>query len=131
MNKNNKLRTKEWFKKAEHDLDALYDVLKGSAHPDVSGVLLQQCLEKYLKGYLIGNGWKLVKTHDLKQLLDEAVKHNSQFNDYYDLLDVLTEYYFEERYPFGETEITIEEIKDNLKESEKLIKLIKKDLGNK
>jgi len=130
MNKNNKLRAKEWFKKAEHDLDALYDVLKGSAHPDVAGGLLQQCLEKYLKGYLIGKGWKLVKTHDLKQLLDAAVKHNPQFNEYYDLLDVLTEYYFEERYPFGEAEVTIEEIKDNLKESEKLIKLIKKDSGN-
>lgn len=128
---NNKLRAKEWFKKAEHDLDALRDVLKGSAHPDVVGVLLQQCLEKYLKGYLIGKGWKLVKTHDLKQLLDEAVKHNPQFNDYYDLLDVLTEYYFEERYPLGESEVTIEEIKDNLKESEKLIKLIKKDCVNK
>jgi hypothetical protein len=37
---NNKLRAKEWFKKAEHDLDALRDVLKGSAHPDVVGVLL-------------------------------------------------------------------------------------------
>ena len=36
MNKNNKLRAKEWFKKAGHDLDASYDVLKGSAHPDVA-----------------------------------------------------------------------------------------------
>lgn len=26
---NNKTRAKEWIKKAEHDLDALQDVLKG------------------------------------------------------------------------------------------------------
>ncbi|MFH0771301.1 MAG: HEPN domain-containing protein [Candidatus Omnitrophota bacterium] len=124
---NNKTRAKEWIKKAGHDLDALQDVLKGSAHPDVAGVLLQQCVEKYLKGYLISKGWKLIKTHDLKQLLDEAVKHNKAFKNCYDLLDMITEYYFEERYPFGKTEVSIEEIKSNLKEAMKLIGLIEKD----
>lgn len=124
---NNKTRAIEWIEKAEHDLDALQDVLKGSAHPDVAGVLLQQCMEKYLKGYLISKGWKLIKTHDLKHLLDEVVKQNSIFKNCYDLLDMITEYYFEERYPFGKTEVSIEEIKDNLKEAMKLINLIKKD----
>lgn len=76
----NKIKAKEWFKKAEHDFDAVQDILKGSGHPDVAGVLLQQSIEKYLKGYLISKGWKLVKTHDLKQLLDEAVKYNLEFN---------------------------------------------------
>lgn len=124
---NNKIRAQEWFKKASHDLDALQDVLKGSRHPDVAGVLLQQCVEKYLKGYLISKGWKLIKTHDLKQLLDEAVKHNRQFKKYYDLLDIVTGYYFEEKYPFGEVEVSIEEIKDNFKDTRKLIAIIKKD----
>ncbi len=30
---------------------------------------------------------------------------------------MITEYYFEEKYPFGETEVTLEEIKQNLKKS--------------
>ncbi len=128
---NARIKAKEWFKKAEHDLDALNDVLKGSGHPDVAGVLLQQCVEKYLKGYLINKGWKLVKTHDLKQLLDEAVKHNSVFKGYYNLLDIITQYYFEEKYPFGETEVTIEEIKENFKNAKNLINLIKKDFREK
>jgi HEPN domain-containing protein len=119
---------KEWFKKADHDLDAIADILNGSGHPDVAGVLLQQAVEKYLKGYLISKGWKLVKTHDLKLLLDEAVKQNQAFNNYYDLLDIITEYYFEEKYPFGETEVTPEEIKENLKKAKKLIAFIKKEL---
>ena len=128
---NNKIKAKEWFKKADHDLDAISDILKGSGHPDVAGVLLQQGIEKYLKGYLINKGWKLIKTHDLKQLLDEAVKYNSTFNNYYDLSDMVTEYYFEEKYPFGETEVSSEEIKENLKKAKKLINSIKKDFKGK
>lgn len=123
----NKIKAKEWFKKAEHDFDAVQDILKGSGHPDVAGVLLQQSIEKYLKGYLISKGWKLVKTHDLKQLLDEAVKYNLKFNNYYNLLDMITEYYFEGKYPFGETEVSLEEIEENLKKAKKLISLVKKD----
>lgn len=119
---------KEWFEKANHDLDAVADIISGSGHPDVAGVLLQQGVEKYLKGYLISKGWKLVKTHDLKLLLDEAVKHNPVFNNYYDLLDIITEYYLEEKYPFGKTEITLEDIKENLKKAKKLIAFIKKEL---
>lgn len=128
---NSKINAEEWFKKAKHDLDALQDVLKGSKHPDVAGVLLQQCVEKYLKGYLISKGWDLIKTHDLKELLDEAVKHNRQFSEYYDLLDVITEYYFEEKYPFGETGVTIEDIKDNLDAAKELFAVIKKDFEGK
>lgn len=128
---NDKIKAKEWFEKARHDLEAVDDILKGSGHTDVAGVLLQQSIEKYLKGYLISKGWKLVKTHDLKQLLDEAVKHNSAFGKYYDLLDMLTEYYFEEKYPLGETEISLDEVKDNLKEAKNLINAIKQDFKKK
>lgn len=127
----NRIKAKEWFKKAMHDLAAVKDILNGSGHPDVAGVLLQQSIEKYLKGYLISKGWKLEKTHDLKKLLDKAVKYNPAFNEYYDLLDILTEYYFEEKYPLGETEVTLNDIKKNLKDARKLINLIKKDFRGK
>lgn len=129
--RDNKILAKEWFQKAKHDLDVVNDVLKGSRHPDVAGVLLQQSIEKYLKGYLISKGWELKKTHDLKKLLDKAVKYNPAFNEYYDLLDILTEYYFEEKYPLGETEVTLEDIKKNLKDAKKLINFIKKDFRGK
>ncbi|MFH1442256.1 MAG: HEPN domain-containing protein [Candidatus Omnitrophota bacterium] len=128
---NDKMKAKEWFEKARHDLEAVDDILKGSGHADVAGVLLQQSIEKYLKGFLISKGWELVKTHDLKQLLDEIVKHNSVFGKYYDLLDMLTEYYFEEKYPLGETEVLLDEVKDNLKEAKKLISAIKQDFKKK
>ena len=34
--------------------------------------LLQEAVERYLKGYLIAKGWSLVRTHDLERLLKEA-----------------------------------------------------------
>ena len=128
---NNKIRAKEWLEKADHDFDAVNDILKGSGHPDVAGVLLQQGIEKYLKGYLISKGWKFVKTHDLKELLDEAVKYNPVFDNYYDLLDMITGYYFEEKYPFGGAEISLEEIKENLSNVKELVNFIKKDFRGK
>jgi HEPN domain-containing protein len=53
---NDRIRAREWFEKADHDFDAVNDILKGSGHSDVAGVLLQQGVEKYLKGYLISKG---------------------------------------------------------------------------
>ena len=123
----NKIKALEWFKKAEHDINTVEMIVKNTGYPDVAGVLLQQGVEKYLKGYLINKGWKPRKTHDLKELLDEVVKYNQAFNEYYDLLDMITEYYFEEKYPFGETEISLEDIEKNLKDVQTLIEFIKRD----
>lgn len=86
MNDKVKIKAREWFKKAEHDLATVDMILNTSGYPDVAGVLLQQALEKYLKGYLISRGWKLIKIHNLKDLPDEAVRHNSKFEEFYDLV---------------------------------------------
>jgi len=124
MDKEAKIKAQEWIKKARHDIEAVEIILNNSGPADVAGVLLQQGIEKYLKGYLIGHGWKLLKVHDLKQLLDQAVFYDKKWDDYYDLLDRITEFYFEEKYPFGEIEATLEEIKDNLEKSKEIIKLV-------
>lgn len=125
MDKENKIRGLEWTKKAEHDFEAMELLLRNSGPADVAGVLLQQGTEKYLKGYLISHGWKLLKTHDLKELLDEAVNYDKRFEKYYDLSDMLTEVYFEEKYPFGKTEITLPEIRDRFEQAKELVELIK------
>jgi HEPN domain-containing protein len=41
-----------------------------------AGLFLQQALEKFLKAYLLGKGWRLKKVHTLQSLLDEAAVHN-------------------------------------------------------
>lgn len=121
MNRKAKLKAKEWFKKAEHDLATVEMIINTSGYPDVAGVLLQQTLEKYLKGYLINRGWKLVKIHNLKDLLDEAFKHNRKFEKFYDLVTLITGYYFEEKYPFGKSEISLDEIKEQMPEVKELM----------
>lgn len=127
MNSKATLKAKEWFKKAEHDLATVEMIINTSGYPDVAGVLLQQALEKYLKGYLISRGWRLAKIHNLEDLLDEAVKHNKKYEKFYDLVTIITGYYFEEKYPFGKSEVSLEEIKKQMPEVKDLINLIKSD----
>lgn len=124
MRKKTEIKAREWFKKAEHDIKALEIILENSGPADVAGVLLQQGIEKYLKGYLISRGWKLIRTHNLKSLLDEAVRYNKEFSKFYELVTILTGYYFEEKYPFGEAEVTLKEVKDKLKKAQGIIKLV-------
>ncbi len=57
-------------------------------------------VEKYLKGFLMTKGWELKKTHDLPQLLDEAVKHAPKLEKFRSLCEETTVFYFEARYPF-------------------------------
>ena len=41
--------------------------------------LCQSAAEKYLKGYLIAQGWELEKTHDLVVLLTRCAEYEDQF----------------------------------------------------
>ncbi len=41
---------------------------------EAAGFFLQQSLERFLKAFLLGQGWKLRKIHELDALLDDAVK---------------------------------------------------------
>ncbi len=55
--------------------------------------------EKYLKAYLISMGWKLVKTHDLKELLDYCTDYDSTFMQLIEEAEILNDYISEGRYP--------------------------------
>ena len=124
MNENNRIKAKEWYEKAKHDLETVNLIIESSGYPDTATVLLQQAVEKYLKGYLIGRGWKLIKTHDIKFLIDEAIKYNNYLEKFYDLADWLTKYYIEEKYPPVVIEVSLEELKANYEIANELIKII-------
>jgi HEPN domain-containing protein len=90
---------KDWFALAEERLRAA-DTLFAAHGPCFSAVeLLQEAVERYLKGYLIAQGWKLEKTHDLSHLLDIAIKHDVRFDEYYSLAEGLTQDYWAQHYP--------------------------------
>jgi HEPN domain-containing protein len=89
----------DWFLLASERLRAA-DALFGSLGSTWSGIeLLHEAVERYLKGWLIGKGWTLVKTHDLQHLMAEAVAREPAFNAFMSLAIDLTDRFFAQHYP--------------------------------
>ncbi len=61
--------------------------------------LCQSAAEKYLKGYLIAQGWELEKTHDLVALLTRCADYEERFASLREGGAVLNEYIIAGRYP--------------------------------
>lgn len=64
-----------------------------------TGMFLQQAVEKYLKGFLLDQGWSLRKTHELDLLLEEAIKYRPRLAAYRDVCERMSSYYLIDRYP--------------------------------
>ena len=76
---------KEWIERGKHDLDAAKILLAEEEYSDIVLFHIHQAVEKYLKGYLIYNGWGLKKIHDIELLITEALSFNEEFQKYLDL----------------------------------------------
>jgi HEPN domain-containing protein len=61
--------------------------------------LCQSAADKYLKGYLIAQGWELEKTHDLVALLTRCTDYVDRFATLREGGAVLNEYIVAGRYP--------------------------------
>lgn len=61
----------DWLKVARRDWHRIH-VMLADGGTDGAGFFLQQAIEKYLKAFLLRQGWKLKKVHTLHSLLDEA-----------------------------------------------------------
>jgi len=90
----------DWYARGEADLSAAEILLKNRGDVQVAAALVQQGLEKHLKGWLLSKGWTLVRIHDLQRLLDDAVAFEPGLTKYYGLCEKLTAFYFIDRYPF-------------------------------
>jgi len=92
----------DWYMLARERLekaDALFEQFGAS----YSGVeLLQEALERYLKGYLISQGWTLQRIHNLAALLDSAIVINAEFKRFAQLCEALTAQYWQQHYPGGD-----------------------------
>ena len=120
---------KEWFDKGHKDIEDAEFLLENDRAMENISFHIQQALEKHLKGFLIYNGWKLEKIHDLVKLLEEAIKVDESFTKFIAPLRKITNFYFESRYPVGyKVEYTKQELKESINQSKILIKLIKKKL---
>jgi HEPN domain-containing protein len=116
----------DWFKKGADDNQAVGILLEHGGSISVAAFLIQQMLEKYMKGFLLSKGWKLKRTHDLEELLDVMVEFDPSFEEFRELSQKATAFYFLERYPFFAEELSREEVEIVYLESLKFIKKIEK-----
>ena len=92
----------DWFYLASDRLKAA-DLLWREEGLTAAGIeMLQEAVERYLKGYLIAKGWHLLKVHDLDTLLSEAAVFDSQFASFADLASQLTRDFYAQHYPGGD-----------------------------
>ena len=99
----------EWVRKAEEDFEsAVYLAKRRKKHvPDAVCFHAQQCIEKYLKAFLVDRGIEPPAIHDLQRLRNICEEVAEGFRELSEHLDVLNAYAVSFRYP-GE-EATVEE----------------------
>ncbi len=115
----------EWIEKGRNDFKAAKILLKKVKKFEIVLFLLQQAVEKSIKGFLIYNGWTLKKIHDLEVLIQDAISFDQSFKDYLDIGRKLTSFYFESRYPPGPPSLfSKEEVKKLMGQSKEIIEKI-------
>jgi len=114
----------DWFEKGNEDKQAVEILLKHGGSISVSSYLIQQMLEKYFKGFLLSKNWKLKRTHDLEELLDKIVEYDPSFEEFRELSQEATAFYFFERYPFFGSELNRSEVEGIYNKSLELIEKI-------
>jgi HEPN domain-containing protein len=111
----------DWKEIASMDWQRLKRNLRDQDAP-AAGFYLQQCLEKFLKAFLLTQGWQLKKIHKLDTLLDEAINYRPDLQDFYDLCERVSGYYLADRYPpFGDLGLTCTDIEGSLGEAKRFI----------
>lgn len=114
----------DWFWLAKERLESA-DALVASRGVCLSAVeLLQESVERYLKGYLISKGWKLERIHDLNRLLDLSIAHCSGFSLFIPLAQSLTEQFWAQHYPGDDVSEVGFDYPELRQQSGELIKLI-------
>lgn len=71
----------DWLEWAKQDLAAVRALLDTNNITNAA-YHLQQAIEKTLKAFLLKGGWALERTHDLNQLLAEAVKYKLELESF-------------------------------------------------
>ena len=130
MRREESLYPQDWFAKAQQDVRTVEILLREEGDAEVAGFHLQQAVEKYLKGYLLSQGWELQRIHNLEVLLNEAIRFEPELERFRDLCEEATDLYTLERYPFFVSPgITLEGISRLLPLLRQLMEQIKEIVG--
>ena len=100
----------DWPRFAERDWQRIQKRLDEYDQEDAA-FHLQQALEKYLKAFLLSQGWELEKVHTLSILLDKAAKYKPEIGKFIDLCERVENYYMVQRYPLSlDADIPFDEV---------------------
>ena len=97
----NDATVKLWYRKADNDLKAGKDEL-ATENPATDTVCfhMQQCVEKYLKAFLVHKGKEISKTHNLALLIQQCADIDASFQKMKEWnVALLTAYAVGMRYP--------------------------------
>lgn len=87
-----------WLDKADADL-GLGRVALAAGYIEHTCFLMQQCMEKALKGYLLDKTGAYPRTHTLIQLLAECIRLDATFASFRADCLIVDRYYIPTRYP--------------------------------
>lgn len=120
------LKYKDWFEAGKKDFRGAKILYENDGDYGLVLFHLQQALEKYLKGYLIGKTGLLQDGHSLIKLCKKVAVYNTEFKKFVKDCAFLNGYYIETRYPAEDPLIAEEEdVIEGLKIAEEIIEFIK------
>jgi HEPN domain-containing protein len=119
----------EWVVKAEADYHSAWRDYRARRFPnyDGAGFHAQQCVEKYLKGFLVSRGQISAWGHDLLAIADKCLPFLPELELDKPLLALLTKFAVKFRYP-GES-ASKADAKSAIKAMEQLRKQIREKLN--
>lgn len=98
--KNNNSLINEWIVRAEHDFETAELLIEQKSRGyEIICFHCQQCIEKYLKAFLIKNNRDYPRIHDLVKLINLCIEHDNSLIDLREKLSELNEYAVAGRYP--------------------------------
>jgi len=124
---------KNWIKKAENDLKTAKDEID-TQNPATDAVCFhsQQCVEKYLKAYLILHQKHFKKTHNVAKLVELCKEIDKDFEEVFEFgAGELTNYAVEVRYGEELYFPSKEEAEEAIEIAEKVRKFVRKRLEKK
>jgi len=127
----NEKSVREWIRKAESNLKIGKDeFLTDEPATDAICFHMQQCVEKYLKAFLIFTGKEIRKTHIIEEIIRECERIDPEFHKLFDRgAQTLTDYAVELRYPGEFTFPSTEETKESIGIAEKVKRFVLKKLN--
>ncbi|HOJ85462.1 MAG TPA: HEPN domain-containing protein [Elusimicrobiales bacterium] len=103
---------KKWIEKADNDFKSAFLNMKGRLF-EISCFHSQQCVEKYLKAFLIYKNVEPPKTHDIAKLIKICISVDKNFEVLKGReIEMLTMYAVELRYPDFPCKVDENEAKD-------------------